>query len=600
GRARKAKGAGVKTTTETDKESLNANRDKLESDFRSYPTLILNNVLERGEAARLYKAAGVRGASAFEGLAMDDKAAAYAKFVEQGGKPVENLPQDYNAYVRSEERDIKVRRLQSDRVVHQENGKPFKSKTSAQQFQALYDLDGTHEAVEADGGFVLRLLPLAAQAEKKRLAEGRESYTEAQEAVAGEMGIGQTAEGEWDATVAQFDEMERRVRARLRGERAEPQPADPPVPSNLTPKQYHEAKLRFIAEDTGTPLAEVREMYDTEGGRAEHQREWLKGVEDAARRGEVLNRQTLDKLLEIAPTTRLPETAFPGGYQRPEARKAETEEKQARTANRKQAATTSAADSAHERRIQIAADSVRELRKVDVERVLTQDGIDAAALGDYIKRKRPEFAAEVDEILAEIAVNARREGRAEAQPAAATNPATTESGRPSEAERFPSVETVTGLSVGPGGIITPRVIAKGRPLYRETNIDGLDDILRLDGHAHVAGYFVTDNQDLALGQGDNQGVQVVFRPDALSGQENRKPGTGDIAGREYKTDIAAPRAVQSVTMKATDAKRLRGLTRRVLLTEFDRQDIGGGQMQFQRKGLPAQQQTAPEGLTSYT
>lgn len=197
-------------------------REKLVKDFRTFPTLILNNLLERGDMAKLYKAAGAKGASAFDGLAMDDKAAAYVKFVEQGGKPVENLPKDYNAWVRSQERDIEVRRLQSDRVVRQENGKPFKTKTSAQQFQERYDLTGTHEVVEANGGFELRQLSMAAQAELKRKTEGRESYTDAQAAAAAEMGIGTNADGEWDATDAQFDEMERRTQARMRGEPTEP------------------------------------------------------------------------------------------------------------------------------------------------------------------------------------------------------------------------------------------------------------------------------------------------------------------------------------------------------------------------------------------
>lgn len=195
---------------------------QLERDFRTFPTQILNNLLERGEAAKLYKAAGVKGASAFGDLAMDDKAAAYVKFVQQGGKPVENLPKDYNAWVKSEERAAEVRRLQSDRVVRQENGKPFKTKTSAQQFQERYDLTGTHEVKEVEGGFELRQLSPAAQAELKRKAEGRESYTEAQAAVAAEMGIGQTPDGEWDVTDEQFDELERRTQARMRGETVEP------------------------------------------------------------------------------------------------------------------------------------------------------------------------------------------------------------------------------------------------------------------------------------------------------------------------------------------------------------------------------------------
>lgn len=228
GQAVKAKKPKNAANPKSEPDALPADQvQQLERDFRAFPTQILNNLLERGEAAKLYKAAGVKGASAFGDLAMDDKAAAYVKFVQQGGKPVENLPKDYNAWVKSEERAAEVRRLQSDRVVRQENGKPFKSKTSAQQYQERYDLTGTHEVVAVDGGFELRQLSPAAQAELKRKAEGRESYTEAQAAVAEEMGIGQTPDGEWDATDEQFDEMERRVQARMRGEPAEPKPEQP-------------------------------------------------------------------------------------------------------------------------------------------------------------------------------------------------------------------------------------------------------------------------------------------------------------------------------------------------------------------------------------
>lgn len=191
---------------------------KLEKDFRTYPTKILSVLIERGDLPKLHKAAGVKSANAFGDMPIDDQAAAYVKFVEQGGKPVDGLPADYNAWVASQERDIEVRRLQSDRVVRQANGKPFKTEAGAKQMQERFDLQGTHEIVAVDGGFELRQLSPSAQAEIKRKAEGRESYTEAQAAVADEMGIGQTPDGEWDATDEQFDEMERRTQTRMRGE----------------------------------------------------------------------------------------------------------------------------------------------------------------------------------------------------------------------------------------------------------------------------------------------------------------------------------------------------------------------------------------------
>ena len=113
--------------------------------------------------------------------------------------------------------------------------------------------------------------------------------------------------------------------------------------NDLTPKQYHDARLRKMSEDTGTPLAEVREFYDTEGGRAESDRLWSVMVDKRARDGATLTRQTLDKFYELNPTARLPETAFPNGYQRPDARKQEAIAKEAIRQDRREAKAARAA-----------------------------------------------------------------------------------------------------------------------------------------------------------------------------------------------------------------------------------------------------------------
>jgi hypothetical protein len=251
---------------------------QLERDFRTFPTQILNNLLERGEAAKLYKAASVKGSSAFDGLAMDEKAAAYVKYVEQGGKPVEGLPKDYNAWAASQERDAVVRRLRSDRVVRQENGKPFKSKISAQQFQERYDLTGTHEVVQAAGGFELRQLSIAAQAELKRKAEGRENYTEAQAAVAAEMGIGVNEDGEWDVTDAQFDELERRTAARLKGEKAAPPTEPEPLLTAQTPEEI------VARQDAAEAAKREQEAADRKAREQERQAEERKRIAQASER----------------------------------------------------------------------------------------------------------------------------------------------------------------------------------------------------------------------------------------------------------------------------------------------------------------------------
>ncbi len=182
----------------------------------------------------------------FEGLPIDRRAKAYADFVEAGGTRVE-VPADYNAMVARLERDATTRRLQSDATVSQANGKPFKTELSARGFASENGLEDTHEPIQAGTGWILRKLPPAAVAERKRKAEGRESYTEAQTAVAQEMGIGETSDGELDATDAQFEELERRTQARLRGEK-------PPKPAELP-----EAEPELLASQTEADLAEKTE-----------------------------------------------------------------------------------------------------------------------------------------------------------------------------------------------------------------------------------------------------------------------------------------------------------------------------------------------------
>jgi hypothetical protein len=137
------------------------------------------------------------------------------------------------------------------------------------------------------------------------------------------------------------------------------------------------------------------------------------------------------------------------------------------------------------------------------------------------------------------------------------------------------------VSIGPGAI-RPRAIAEGRPLYRETNLGGLDDLLRDDSQPQPWTGFVADNADLALGQGSNRGVSITFRADAVSGREHVKPGTGDLVGREYQADLLAPHAVAVITMAASDARKLRMLTKR-RLEAFDRIDLSDGRVQFTRK-----------------
>ncbi|MFW9594631.1 MAG: DEAD/DEAH box helicase family protein, partial [Macromonas sp.] len=103
-----------------------------------------------------------------------------------------------------------------------------------------------------------------------------------------------------------------------------------PDPLDYTPKQYADAWFKWVAQDTGTPLAEVRHYYGSEAGLKDVEQQWVDAVLKAANDGQVLPIKTIDKLLEVRPNARIPEGATPSGYQRPEARKAEKEEAAAR------------------------------------------------------------------------------------------------------------------------------------------------------------------------------------------------------------------------------------------------------------------------------
>lgn len=74
-------------------------------------------------------------------------------------------------------------------------------------------------------------------------------------------------------------------------------------------------------------------------------------------------------------------------------------------------------------------------------------------------------------------------------------------------------------------------------LYRETDLDGLSAML---GDTHnrspfgKSELFFTDSQDLAIGQGDNQGVAVELDGAGLKVREHKKPGTGmEGVGKEF-------------------------------------------------------------------
>lgn len=153
---------------------------------------------------------------------------------------------------------------------------------------------------------------------------------------------------------------------------------------------------------------------------------------------------------------------------------------------------------------------------------------------------------------------------------------------------FKNVDEIPGISIGPGGLVKPSVIETGNSLYRETNVSGLNGLLWIDNRFEYNPMFVANSKELAIGQAENKGIKIKFRPNSLSGKENIKPGTagglGDIVGREYKTDIIAPEAIQEITVDSEAA--LKGITKtakNVLNKKFDKIQNEDGSISFVRK-----------------
>lgn len=107
-------------------------------------------------------------------------------------------------------------------------------------------------------------------------------------------------------------------------------------PLDLTPNQYHAAKLKAVADEYNLTPAEVREDYDTDVQIGIHNQEWIDAVRDAFRDGSDIDAKVLDRLHELRPGALAsfmhdnPDARIPNGYQTPDARKTEKAESDAR------------------------------------------------------------------------------------------------------------------------------------------------------------------------------------------------------------------------------------------------------------------------------
>lgn len=123
-----------------------------------------------------------------------------------------------------------------------------------------------------------------------------------------------------------------------------------PNPLDFTPKQYHDARMKWVAREYGLSDAEVRSDYDTDAARKADDGAWTEAVRQAFKDGAELSRATLDKLEETRPGALsaflhdYPDAKVPNGYQTPSSRKAESEKQDALRSDRKAIAEEFAAN----------------------------------------------------------------------------------------------------------------------------------------------------------------------------------------------------------------------------------------------------------------
>lgn len=177
---------------------------------------VLEGLSKQGKLDTLMAFAGVSNVDAFNELPAQERQTAYERYIDSGEKPVA-LIGTYDDHVRNAEQDAVKRRLESTDTVYAANDKPFKSQKSAQAFIDANDINLSHEVIPADNGYVVSRMSLAAQAEARRIAEGRESWVEAQSAVLQKLGHSENGNGEYGISEDDWERVDYLTKLRLDG-----------------------------------------------------------------------------------------------------------------------------------------------------------------------------------------------------------------------------------------------------------------------------------------------------------------------------------------------------------------------------------------------
>lgn len=141
------------------------------------------------------------------------------------------------------------------------------------------------------------------------------------------------------------------------------------------------------------------------------------------------------------------------------------------------------------------------------------------------------------------------------------------------------------INSGPANFkTTPRV---GEALWHETSPSSAvrlleDDLTNSVEKIRPADMFVTNNKDIAIGQA-GKGVKIELDGALVSVTEHKKPGTGDLAGREYRTNAIGNNAIKSIEVAPGETLPMRPSWQRRLDSDFNKSVLGDGTVRYERK-----------------
>lgn len=138
---------------------------------------------------------------------------------------------------------------------------------------------------------------------------------------------------------------------------------------------------------------------------------------------------------------------------------------------------------------------------------------------------------------------------------------------------FPKVSQLEPVAAG-SGVIQPKEIAPGRPLYATAPVEEVVRLL-VDEQAPLARRLIASEE--APTQSATKGLTVELREGSASGQ-GRKGAAG-----QYETDLIAPRAIRAITLPAKLAKRGVPEPLQRALASFAREPMPDGSVRFVRK-----------------